>query len=92
MGDFKQALEYLQPAVELWPAECAYQSGLGWALYKQSPSDLEAARGHLEYALELDGNDAITHFRYGMVMRALGDHPLADKHLGLAKQLDPQIE
>ena len=64
---------------------------MGWALYKKSPSDPKAAREHLEKALVLDDKDAIHHFRYGMVLRALGD-PDADAALGRAKRLDPKVQ
>jgi tetratricopeptide (TPR) repeat protein len=90
MGDFKQALEYLQPAVDLWPEECEYQSTLGWALYKKSPSDLVAARTHLEKALSLRKEDAMAHFRLGMLLRSIGENQAGAEHLALAKQLDPE--
>jgi tetratricopeptide (TPR) repeat protein len=72
-GNFRGALEFLQPAVELWPEECAYQSALGWALYKQTPSEPEAAREHLELALRIDPDDAETQFRLGIVARTLDE-------------------
>ena len=50
MGNFQGALEYLESAVDLWPDEPAYQSGLGWALYKQPKPDTARAREHLETA------------------------------------------
>ena len=71
-GNFKGALEFLQPAVDLWPEECTYQSALGWALYKKPPSEPEAALEHLERALRIDPNDAETEFRLGIVRRSLG--------------------
>ena len=33
-GNFKAAVEFLRPAVELWPDEAEYCSALGWALYQ----------------------------------------------------------
>ncbi len=92
MGDFKGALEYLEPAVDLWPDECAYQSALGWALYKASPSNPDRARAHLAQAVALDDADAITHFRFGMVLRSLGEQGLAADHLARAKALDPKAD
>ena len=41
-GNFRGAFEFLKPAVELWPDECAYQSALGWTYYKKTPSEPEA--------------------------------------------------
>ena len=37
-GNFTGALEFLEPAVDLWPEEAAYQSALGWVLHKKMPS------------------------------------------------------
>ena len=33
-GNFRGALEFLRPAVELWPEDATYQGALGWALFK----------------------------------------------------------
>lgn len=88
MGNFQGALEYLQPAVDLWPDEPAYQSALGWALYKQPVPDAERARNHLELALGQAPRDAVTMFRLGMVMRALGDDERATELLGRARSID----
>jgi tetratricopeptide (TPR) repeat protein len=71
-GNFKGALEFLQPAVDLWPEDYSYQSALGWALYKKPPSEPEAALEHLERAQRIDPNDAETEFRLGIVRRSLG--------------------
>jgi len=90
-GNFAAALEFLAPAVQLWPEECAYQSALGWALYKRRPSDPKTARSHLERAVALDPNDAVAHFRLGLVMRALGEGAAAERELELARRLDPKV-
>ena len=92
MGDFRGALEYVQSAVELWPDECAYQSGLGWALYKQPQSDHERALVHLEKAVELDDSDAVALFRLGMVVRASGDNDRGSEFLARANALDPKTQ
>lgn len=90
-GNFAGALGFLAPAVQLWPEECAYQSALGWALYKKSPSDPKTAREHLVRAVELDARDAVAHFRLGLVLRSLGDVEGAKSHADLAKRLDPKV-
>jgi tetratricopeptide (TPR) repeat protein len=90
-GNFTAALEFLAPCVQLWPEECAYQSGLGWALYKRTPSDPKTARTHLERAVALDPKDAVAHFRLGLVLRALGDNAAADRERDLARRLDPKV-
>jgi curved DNA-binding protein CbpA len=92
MGDFKSALPYLDSAVEIWPEEGAYQSGLGWALYKKTPSDPESARERLERAIELTPQDPVAHFRLGMILRALGEAEAANASLAQAKQLEPAPE
>jgi len=85
MGDFRGAMDFLEPAVELWPGECAYQSALGWALHKKSPPENERALEHLGRALELDPEDGESHFRLGTLLRAMGDERRAAEHLALAK-------
>jgi len=91
MGDFRGALEYLESCVELWSEECAYQSTLGWALYKQPKSDTERALVHLEKAVELDDADPVARFRLGMVLRASGDEDRGASCVAAAKQLDPTV-
>ena len=90
-GNWSGAYEFLRPAVQLWPDECAYQSALGWTLYKKLPSDPSAARTHLEAAVALDARDPVSHFRLGLVLRALGETEAADRELKRAKQLDPKV-
>lgn len=91
-GNFNGAHDFLRPAVALYPEECAYQSALGWALYKKRPSDPKTAREHLEKAIALDGQDAVSHFRLGLVLRALGDEAGAKRELDVAKRLDPKVK
>jgi tetratricopeptide (TPR) repeat protein len=91
VGNFRGALEYLEPAVELWPEEAAYQAGLGWALYKKAPSEPERAREHLQRAVELDPSDAQTLHRLSVVARELGDEAEAASLLAQARDLDPSV-
>ncbi len=90
-GNFQGALEFLEPAVELWPEESEYQCALGWALFRKSPADLERARRHLELAVETGPKNAVAHQRLGLVLRALDDHKGADAALARAKVLDPKL-
>jgi Flp pilus assembly protein TadD len=92
MGNFAGALEYLRPAVDLWPSEPAYQAGLGWALYKQPGSDVAGAREHLEIASSLAPNDAVIMFRLGIVIRALGEARTAELLITRARERDPSLE
>ncbi len=91
MGDFRGSIEYFQPAVDLWPEECAYQSALGWALYKQPKAEKEQALAHLEKATELDPEDPVAFFRLSVVLRALGEGDRAAECMARAKILDPKI-
>jgi tetratricopeptide (TPR) repeat protein len=90
-GNFAGALEFLAPAVALWPEEAAYQSALGWALYKRVPSDPGGARAHLARAVGLAPDDPVTHFRLGLVLRALGETAAAESELAAARHLDPAV-
>jgi tetratricopeptide (TPR) repeat protein len=90
-GNFRGALEFLQPAVEIYPDEADYQNALGWTLYKKMPSEPEAARTHLEAALRLSSDDATVLFRLNVVLRALGEPEEAARFLEKAKQLNPKI-
>jgi len=89
-GQFNQAIEYLEASVELWPEECAYQSALGWTLFKKTPPEDARAREHLEKALALDDGDASTHIRISVVLKALGEVEKAAEHVRRAKEIDPQ--
>jgi len=86
-GNFRGAFEFLKPAVDLWPDECAYQSALGWTYYKKTPSEAQAAREHLERALAIDSEDGVTLFRLGVVLRALGQSEAAQSAHARASRL-----
>lgn len=89
-GNFRGALEYLRPAVELWPEESAYQAALGWVLFKKVPSEPEEARTHLERAHAQNGQDAQIAFWLGTVLKALGESE-AEELLARARELDPSL-
>lgn len=71
MGNFREAHPLLESAIELWPEDAAYQSDLGWALYKKAPSEPKRALEHLEKAFALDPGNAECEFRLGLVKRAI---------------------
>jgi tetratricopeptide (TPR) repeat protein len=91
MGDFRGAMDFLKPAVDLWPEEAAYQSALGWAYYKKAPPEPDCAIEHLCKAVELDPQDATSHHRLGVVLRAHGDADRAAEHLARARKLNPSV-
>ena len=72
-GNYRGSLDFLKPAVELWPEDCAYQSALGWALFMKQPSEPETARVHLEEALRIDPDDGEARLRLSKVLQALGE-------------------
>ncbi len=72
-GNFRGAVDYLRAAVDLWPEEPAYQSALGWALFKKTPSEPVAAREHLERAVGLDARDTVALSRLAALLRELGE-------------------
>jgi hypothetical protein len=90
-GQFSAALELLEPCVELWPEESAYQTELGWALFKQPRPDLVAARAHLVQAVELDEENALAHHRLHLLLRALGDEAGSRRARAHARRLDPSL-
>lgn len=91
MGNFDGALEYLEPAVELWPQEPAYQAGLGWALYRQPRADFERALHHLGLAAEQAPDDAVILHRFGRVLRDAGESARATEMFARAKAIDPSL-
>jgi len=72
-GNFRGALEFLRPAVELWPEDATYQGSLGWALFKAAPSDPVRARQHLERALALEPRNVEVAHHLSLVLKALGE-------------------
>ncbi len=92
MGNFDGALEYLEPAVELWPEEPAYQAGLAWALYKKPRSNVARAREHFEIAAGQAPENAQILYRLGHVLRSDGENERADELMARALAMDPSVE
>jgi tetratricopeptide (TPR) repeat protein len=90
-GNFRGALDFLRPAVELWPEDGTYQASLGWSLYKATPSDPVRAREHLERAYSLEPRDAEIAHRLSLVLKTLGEVAPAANLLAKARELDPDI-
>ncbi len=91
LGNFAGAVEFLRPAVELWPEESEYCAALGWALYRKLPSELNPAREQLERAVELSPKNATAIHQLSIVVRSIGDTEEADSLLGRARSIDPKI-
>jgi tetratricopeptide (TPR) repeat protein len=90
-GNFAGAIEFLRPAVELWPDESDYCASLGWALYRKLPSEPVLAREQLERAVELSPENATAIHRLSIVVRSIGEAEEADSLLGRARSIDPKI-
>ena len=91
-GNFHGALEFLAPAVELWPEEADYQAALGWALHRKNPPESEAAIEHLRAALELRPDHAQDCLRASLVLKALGDGVESQTFESRARSLDPNVK
>ena len=90
-GNFRGALDFLRPAVELWPEDGTYQGAFGWVLYKATPSDPIRARQHLERAYALEPRNAEIVYHLSLVLKFLGEiAPAANLH-AKARELDPDI-
>jgi tetratricopeptide (TPR) repeat protein len=90
-GNFRGAIEYLKPAVDLWPDEPVYHAALGWSLFKKAPSEPEDARVHLERAHGLEPRNAETAYHLSLVLMELGDAAEAERMLEIARDIDPAI-
>ena len=90
-GNFAKAIEFLRPAVELWPDESDYCSALGWALYRKLPSEPIPAREQLERAVELSPRNATAIHRLSIAVRSMGEPEVADSLLDRARSIDPKI-
>jgi Flp pilus assembly protein TadD len=90
-GNFVGAIEFLRPAVELWPDESDYCSALGWALYRKLPSEPVLAREQLERAVELSPKSATAIHRLSIAIRSTGETEEADTLLERARAIDPKI-
>ena len=88
-GNFRGALEFLRPAVELWPEDATYQGSLGWALFKAAPSDPVRAREHLERALALEPRNVEIAHHLSLVLKVLGETAPAANLENKVRQLDP---
>jgi tetratricopeptide (TPR) repeat protein len=90
-GNFAGAIEFLRPAVELWPDESDYCAALGWALYRKLPSEPVLAREQLERAIELSPKNATAIHRLSIAVRSMGEDEKADSLLDRARAIDPKI-
>ena len=88
-GNFRGALEFLRPAVELWPEDGTYQGSLGWALFKAAPSDPVRAREHLERALALEPRNVEIAHHLSLVLKVLGEVAPAANLENKVRGMDP---
>ncbi len=62
---------------------------LGWVFYKKLASEPQAARVHLERALEVQPKEGIHLFRLGALLRSFGETERARQLPERARKLDP---
>lgn len=87
MERYEEALDPLQMAAELDPADTHIQLALGWC-YKRC-GQLERAIEALEDALACEPDDAILHYNLACYWSLAGNTDLAVEYLSQAFQLDP---
>ncbi len=90
-GNFIDAFEFLDASVELWPEEADYQACLAWTLFKKSPPDDARSIECFEKAISLDGENALTHMRFSVVLKATGNTSRSKQEAERARQIDPSV-
>jgi len=92
-GQWSQAVDLLRQVLERSPGEADYQAALGWAVWMaggESPEAADAARVHLNGALEANPDHPAAHDYKGRIDAALRtDDAEALFHLERALELDP---
>jgi tetratricopeptide (TPR) repeat protein len=92
-GQWSQASEILRKVLERSPVEADYHAALGWAAWMaggETPAAADAARVHLNAALEINPDHAAAHDYKGRIDAALhNDDAEALFHLERALDLDP---
>ncbi len=91
-GNFLDAVDLLDAAVQVWPDEADYQAALAWALHRKNPPDNDAALAHFERALELGAAGAQTHLRMSLVVKEMGDLPRAGVLAQKARSIDADVK
>ncbi|MCP3983808.1 MAG: DnaJ domain-containing protein [bacterium] len=88
-GNFIDAHEMLDAAVQLWPEEADYQAALAWTLFKKNPPEDARAIEHFRQALTLNADNAHTRLRLAVVLKATGDLEGSAAETSKAQALDP---
>lgn len=91
-GNFLDAVEFLDSAVQVWPDEADYQAALAWALHRKNPPENERSLSHFERAIELGGENAETLLRMSYPAKEMGDPARADALATKARRLDPDVK
>jgi len=106
-GEFDQAIEYYQRALEMQPEFAEARSNLGWALYQQGHHDraievlrqavaraptLASAHNNLGWALDGRGRHSEAVEAYREALRLNPDFAMAHNNLGMALVAMGQIE
>ncbi len=91
-GNFRDAVELLDSAVQVWPEEADYQAAFAWALHRKNPPENQRSLEHFEKAIELGGEQAQTLLRMSFAIKEMGDTPRADALAAKARTLDPAVK
>lgn len=78
----------LKNSIKLNPTSSKAHRNLGILLYKQKSYD--AARLHIEKALDLDYSDCLSHLNLGMIMKQNKDYTDAELHFLSALDINPK--
>lgn len=87
-----QAVESFRQAARLVPNEAEYRAALGWALFREAPSDARAGRAalaELRRALQLDGRNAHAYQYLAQLYAETGQPELAIQELERLLAVDP---
>lgn len=92
--DFRQALTYLQPAVEGDPKNGLYLASLAWAKLNVGPRDAvqDEVRSMLVRVLKAEGGHDRAQYYLGLLARMDGRTTDAEKHFTQAVKLNPNLQ
>ena len=90
---YEEAEEHFRTATDLNNEVARYWQSLGWAIFnnesvRKEEERLEASKEAYEKALEIDGDDALTHYNIGLYWKARGETRRMKRALEKAVQND----
>jgi tetratricopeptide (TPR) repeat protein/ActR/RegA family two-component response regulator len=91
---FHEAVQALQQAIQLAPAQASYHGALGWAMFRASPADaaaIEAGLAELRRAVEMNGKDPWVRISLGRFYAETGRPDQAIAEFEAALRLNPGL-